>query len=477
MEEFKDLTGMTFNHLTVILYAGRKNKSNKRHWLVECDCENKTRKEVSETSLKNGNTKSCGCIRKKTTEQYKLELEEFNKEYNTNIELKDNVEYIGAIIKITHICTCGKEWNVDPHTILTNKTKSCGLCFTFKDWCLSNNRQDILNRWDYELNNCSPDDISYCPSKKYYFKCPKGIHKSELKDIHSFVSSIHEGTMICKACNSFGNYLVSNHGENAIEKYWDYELNKNINIWRLDKSSGKKVFIKCINKSYHNSYPIRCADFVDGKRCPYCTNRCGKVHSLDSLGALYPQVLDIWSNKNEKSPYEYAPMSAVKVYWKCPENKHEDYPRSIVDSNKLNFRCPECQYSKGEEAISNYFINKGFIKIDQEEFNQLINEDKYSKNYYIPQKEFNSLIGTGGGLLSYDFNLPRLNLLIEYHGIQHEKFTPGLHKTYEDFLKQVEHDKRKCEYALNNNIKLLVIWYWDFDRIEEILEKEVFIHI
>ena len=34
------------------------------------------------------------------------------------------------------------------------------------DWCVENNRQDILDRWDYELNNCNPKDVLY-KSKGY----------------------------------------------------------------------------------------------------------------------------------------------------------------------------------------------------------------------------------------------------------------------------------------------------------------------
>ena len=52
LKEFKDLTNMKFNHWTVIEYAGRKNKDNRRYWLCECDCGNKTRKEISFRNLK-----------------------------------------------------------------------------------------------------------------------------------------------------------------------------------------------------------------------------------------------------------------------------------------------------------------------------------------------------------------------------------------------------------------------------------------
>ena len=42
---------------------------------------------------------------------------------------------------------------------------------SFYDWCIKNNRQDILDRWDEELNGCNPKDISYSTNKKMWFKC------------------------------------------------------------------------------------------------------------------------------------------------------------------------------------------------------------------------------------------------------------------------------------------------------------------
>jgi hypothetical protein len=76
---------------------------------------------------------------------------------------------------------------------------------------------------------------------------------------------------------------------------------------------------------------------------------------------------------------------------------------------------------------------------------------------------------------SYDFYLPIYNLLIEYQSIQHEHYIPGLHKSIKDFEIQQEHDRRKREYANKNNIKLLEIWYYDFDRINEILTPIIMI--
>ena len=31
---------------------------------------------------------------------------------------------------------------------------------TFEEWCKNNNREDLLNEWDYELNKILPSEIT-----------------------------------------------------------------------------------------------------------------------------------------------------------------------------------------------------------------------------------------------------------------------------------------------------------------------------
>ena len=88
------------------------------------------------------------------------------------------------------------------------------------------------------------------------------------------------------------------------------------------------------------------------------------------------------------------------------------------------------------------------------------------------QKKFPELIGVNNGKLSYDFYLPQYNLLTEIQGIQHEK-PIEIFGGEEQFKTQQEHDRRKREYAEKNGYKLLEIWYYDFDNIEEILNREL----
>lgn len=57
---FVDLTGLTFNRLRVIRYAGRRK--NRAAWFCVCSCG--TRVIVTGTDLKRRNTRSCGCLRR-----------------------------------------------------------------------------------------------------------------------------------------------------------------------------------------------------------------------------------------------------------------------------------------------------------------------------------------------------------------------------------------------------------------------------
>jgi len=148
---------------------------------------------------------------------------------------------------------------------------------SFEQYCIENDKQDVLNRWDYELNDCKPNEISRGNrAKKYWFKCPKGIHKSELKDVSNFCHG-HEGVMNCKQCNSFAQYGIDILGEDFLEKYWTYNKNK-ASPWEINHgSNNKKVWINCQECESHGSYLISPNDFIRGRRCPICNDSKGEA--------------------------------------------------------------------------------------------------------------------------------------------------------------------------------------------------------
>lgn len=59
-----DLTGQKFGRLTVVEFAGVNKNTRNYYWYCKCDCGNPEKLKISSANLKNGATKSCGCLQK-----------------------------------------------------------------------------------------------------------------------------------------------------------------------------------------------------------------------------------------------------------------------------------------------------------------------------------------------------------------------------------------------------------------------------
>ena len=89
----------------------------------------------------------------------------------------------------------------------------------FYDWCIENSREDLIDRWDFDLNLVSPEEVSSCSTKYFYFKCPERIHKSSSYKIVNITRKNPESTKVsCIYCNSFANYAIKNIDENFFKK-------------------------------------------------------------------------------------------------------------------------------------------------------------------------------------------------------------------------------------------------------------------
>lgn len=245
-------------------------------------------------------------------------------------------------------------------------------------------------------------------------RCPKCQHRSYKKTTEEFKQEIYA--------------LVSN----------EYEL--------IGEYINNRTKVTLLHKECGNVYNVTPSDFIRGHRCCYCYGNIKKTQEeFEQL--VYNMYKDEYTVIGD---YINSGTKTEIKHNKCG-NTWSVMPRDFLNNKS---HCPECSYSKGETRICEYL--------------KLYNVEN------IPQRKYDGLVGINNGLLSYDFYLPLHNILIEYQGEQHERFIKGIHITKKNFEKQLEHDRRKKLYAINNNIKLLEIWYWDFDNIESILNKELF---
>lgn len=369
-------------------------------------------------------------------------------DYDKNVVDPHNISYCDIKTDIYFLCE-NKKHPSQPHKLSNitdhKKIPKCSICCSFGEWCTENHRTDLLKRWDQDKNNISPFEISMSSTKKMYFKCPKGIHDSELKDLNNIRKQFKSGR--CNKCESIGQFMLDKYGDNAIKSFWS---DKNeIEPYDINKNSNKRIWIKCQNKKYHPDYDLSAVNFYKGRMCPYCNGK--KVCFEDSLGHMYPQCINIWSTKNKTSPYQFMPLSNKQVLWECDNNIHTTYKRSICASVKSNFRCPNCSglYKESilQEKVRKYIESKYIVNHEYQ--CNIIATNPYT-NYKLP----------------YDNEIVDLNLIIEVNGQQHYKEnaynffknkanTPNESLKYRKYLDQIKKD-----YALNNGYQYLEIPYW-----------------
>lgn len=264
---------------------------------------------------------------------------------------------------------------------------------------------------NFKHNTCG-HQFTMCPSSFLSGqRCPKCQHGSSKKSTEEFKTEVYD--LVGNEYSVLGEYFKSD------------------------------IKIKMKHSKCGSTYMVTPSMFLCGNRCPKCFKNFRKTQ--DEFENEVRSVLG-----NDYSVIgEYKNM-ATKISIKHNICGHiwETVPRDIV-GNKTH--CPLCNFSKGEKRIQDYL---SFNNIDSE-----------------PQKKFDDLFGVNKGLLSYDFYIPNINLLIEYQGEQHERFIKGMHKDITVFQKQKEHDRRKREYAKSNSMNLLEIWYYDYDNVEEILSN------
>lgn len=241
---------------------------------------------------------------------------------------------------------------------------------------------------------------------------------------------------IRKTQQQFENEVYEKYGSEYIV-VGNYLSNKK-SIWMYHQKCG----------SYFLTNPYT---FLQGHACRKC--------ACEHLGNERRKTTEKFQNElNEKFKDEYLVMedyiSAKKKILLRHKKCNKDFRRKPNWILSKDFGiCPHCYKgkSKGEIAIENFLVEHNIS--------------------YKPQKKYNKLRGVKNCMLSYDFYIKDWNLLIEYQGEYHDG--TARNQTFEEYEIQKEHDRRKKQYAKDNNIDLLEIWYWDFDNIKSILESRL----
>lgn len=212
--------------------------------------------------------------------------------------------------------------------------------YSLKQYCLDNGKEWILDAWHYAMNQCNPDDIPYKSNYKKYLHCGNPKHKPQVFVVANLSSDLVKLSKesFCIGCNSIAEYYNEHFPEISIYDVWS---DKNeISPYEVTSGSGKMIWVRCLCGHNHPDYQTQVRKLKRGYSCPYCSGR--KLCDENSLGSRYPEAIPLWSDLNDKTPFDYTHGSSKQVYLKCENGKHPDYLRKIEDSVHLKFRCPIC---------------------------------------------------------------------------------------------------------------------------------------
>lgn len=218
---------------------------------------------------------------------------------------------------------------------------------------------------------------------------------------------------------------------------YDYSLIKKI------KNNRQKLPIIC---KKHGVFMQSAHAHLDAKSgCPYCKHPSLPVPLEDFIRR---------AREKHGEKYDYSKVSYEKLTNKVIITCR-DCGYQFLQSAANHLRgagCPHCCQSKGERTVRLALERMGVTFREQEPFYSPI----------APNKKH---------VFKVDFYVPEKRLIIEYNGQYHYR---GPYINHEGRLKDHPgRDKALRVFCEEEHYNLLEIPYWDFDRIEEILEKEL----
>ena len=225
----KDITGQRFGSLVAVSYA--YTEDGLAYWDTKCDCGNNL--IVSGTSLRSGNTKSCGCSRRSNI---------IGKRFGKLVVLSYSHTCKGRAYWNT-ICDCGNKTTVRGISLREGHTKSCGcLCAEMASRRLKGKSGSLSYTWKSGLTDRERESNKEKRSfQKYYewrdnvfardsFTCQKcgdniggnlnAHHIESYADNPSLRIELSNGVTLCEDCHKDFHHNYGNHSTRAKFNEW-----------------------------------------------------------------------------------------------------------------------------------------------------------------------------------------------------------------------------------------------------------------
>ncbi len=295
---------------------------------------------------------------------------------------------------------------------------------------------------------------------KEFIKRAKVIHKNKYSyKKFKYITSKTKSIIICPI---HGDYLQSADSHINKGSGCTYCWGRGITTKSFIKSANavhnnfykypKFIYVKSINNGIitcpiHGDFLQIPNNHLNGQGCPKCRYIKSSNKQRGTKAQFFKKAKKLFNSKYSYGKVIYKTCHS-KVKIKC--KKHGYFWKSPA-KHLRGQGCPNCSaISIGENVIKIYL--------------------KYKKIKFFSQKRFKTCKNKYE--LPFDFYLPKLKLLIEYDGRQHFGINSMFCKG--NNLKRIQkNDSIKTRWAKKNGYRLLRIPYTKFNKIKEVLIKEL----
>lgn len=207
-------------------------------------------------------------------------------------------------------------------------------------------------------------------------------------------------------------------------------------------NSQSKLKIRCPNKHIReqtwNKY------FYRGHRCPIC-NKYPTYSYKEVKNYINDIGMELLTNEDN---YENC---KTRLSIKC--SKGHIFNQTFDAINNANCTCPHCSMSFGEQKLLNILTQKDIEFETQYTFDDCKSDKSVSLRFDF------AILSNG-----------TVDSLIEVNGQQH--YNPiDIWGGEKKLQIQKRNDEIKIKYCQDNNIPLLIIPYWEIDKMEEIIDS------
>ena len=160
MAKIQDLTGMSFGRWKVLNLAFRKNGNI--YWHCQCQCDKKIEKDIQGQHLKEGRSKSCGCLRKELISQ-KTKINMIGQKFGHLTVISQAESSKDRHAQWLCQCDCGNQKIILGKSLRNGSTQSCG--------CLKSKGEEkiikllkennISFQTEKSFNNCKYTDTNF----------------------------------------------------------------------------------------------------------------------------------------------------------------------------------------------------------------------------------------------------------------------------------------------------------------------------